>query len=459
MASPIAELFAVEEVQVKRGRLWVPEKRELFQDPARLQAIKLLPLAVRWNLSAASAAAMNGHAASPLAIVAIGAGTLGSQVVNNLWRGGFGEWTVVDDDDIEPHNPARHRVSAPAVGYNKAHALAAEMAAVFPDRPTPAWIPCNYLAPSDHAATLSAALGQAGLVLDFTASVTVERRLARDTQTTARRMSTFLNQRGDESVLLVEDQERRIDLFWLEAEYLRAVAFDPALAGHFDGVKAVGHRYGNACREISVIVPQDAVAVHSGLLSHAIRRAAGQPRASVVISRWSREGGAVSVVKPAIQVPTDIEAAGWRLRIHPEVLAQLRELRRQHLPNETGGVLLGLVDRAQRQMAIIGLLPAPSDSDAWPTSFMRGSNGLTTSVGNIVKRTLGNIGYVGEWHSHPDGHNSRPSELDVVAVALCAPHTRADALPTVMVIVAAGEIGLVVQPVDQDKIHHCRLSL
>lgn len=39
-------------------------------------------------------------------------------------------------------------------------------------------------------------------------------------------MTAFLNQRGDESVLLVENRERKIDLFWLEADYLRAVAFD-----------------------------------------------------------------------------------------------------------------------------------------------------------------------------------------------------------------------------------------
>jgi hypothetical protein len=101
-------------------------------------------------------------------------------------------------------------------------------------------------------------------------------------------------------------------------------------------------------------------------------------------------------------------------------------------------------------IAVTGMMPAPSDSDAWPTSFIRGSNGLAFAVSRVGRRSLGNIVYVGEWHSHPDGCDATPSAQDEVAIALCSPNTRADALPTLMLIVAAEETGMVLVPVEAD---------
>lgn len=452
VASAIGELFKVEEVQVSEGGIWVPRKRELFEDTERLRDVSLMPLSVRWHLSADSAALMNGHEPSKIKVLAIGAGSLGSQVANNLWRGGFGEWTLVDNDDLEAHNPARHLLTSGVVGHNKAAAVCAIMQMVFPDRAAPAWIACDYLAPGDDDAKMTAAMGAAELILDLSASVNVERRLSRDERGSARRMSAFLNQRGDESVLLVEDAERKTDLFWLESEYMRAVAFDDNMLGHFDNVEAVGHRYGNGCRDISATVPQDCIALHAGLLSHRIRQLSSKFLAAVVVSRWSRDTGAVSVVNVTVMPPIVVEIAGWRILLHPDVMNALTRQRAKNLPNETGGILVGIVDRTQRSLAVLGMMPAPPDSDAWPTSFVRGSNGLAAAISKITRRTLGNVTYVGEWHSHPDGYGATPSVPDIAAVAICTPSTHADGLPTLMLIVAEKEACIVMKPFDQDGI-------
>jgi Prokaryotic E2 family A/ThiF family/Prokaryotic homologs of the JAB domain len=458
VGAEIGDLLKVEEVQVRKGRLWIPEKRELFRDPKRLQSTKLMPLSVRWHLSPKNAAEMNGYAPNPVKVVAIGAGSLGSQTINNLWRGGFGEWTLVDDDIVEPHNPARHLVNSHAVGFKKAHAMSAEMDSVYPGREPPAWIDCNYLSPGAQEAKLELALKNAELIVDLSASVAVERRLAKDRRSSARRISAFLNQRGDESVLLVEDSGRKVELAWLEAEYMRALAFDARMIGHFDNVEIVAHRYGNGCRDVSSTVAQDGVAIHAGLLSHGIRRAADKKEAAVRINRWSRETGAVSVVDVAVSAPLAVEMAGWEVMVHPDVVQQLDELRTKNLPNETGGVLLGIVDRTQRFVSVVGMLPAPPDSEVWPTSFIRGSNGLARAVDKITKRTLGNVIYVGEWHSHPAGYDATPSVPDLAAIAICSPNTRADGLPTLMLIVAERELCLVLQPTDRDEIHVMKIA-
>lgn len=449
----IGELFSTEIVEEMVKGIIVPKKKERFLDENFLKTIPLTPVSIRRHLTAGLAAAMNGQAEKPIKTVSIGAGALGSQTTNNLWRGGFGDWTIVDGDELDSHNPARHQLDSAAVGFPKAQLQASAMQAVFPDRPMPAAIVCDYLLPRGNEATLTAALKEAELVIDFSASVTVERTLSADERTNGRRMSAFLNQRGDESVLLVEDVKRKTRLAWLETLYYRAVTLDPRLAGHFDDVSKVAHRYGNGCREISAIVPQDGIALHAGLLSQAIRLGAESSTASIVVRRWSRKTGSVTAIDVAVVEPVTVTAAGWEVLIHPLVVQEIADLRAKNLPNETGGVLVGVVDRTHQKIAVTGLLPAPADSEAWPTSFIRGSNGLAAAVQRLAMRSLGNIIYVGEWHSHPDACDATPSLQDVAAVALCSPNTRAEGLPTLMMITARSEIGFVLQPLEGDALH------
>jgi integrative and conjugative element protein (TIGR02256 family) len=431
----------------------VPTKKVRFLNEKNLETIPLMPLSVRWHLNAHLAALMNGHACVSTKVVSIGAGALGSQITNNLWRGGFGEWVIADGDNFDAHNPARHLFDSQAVGLPKANVQAQLMQAVFPDRPAPSAIVCDYLSPGKNEALLTTALKEAGLILDFSASVTVERALSVDTRSEARRMSAFLNQRGDESVMLVEDVTRKNRLIWLEALYYRAVATEPLLTGHFDEVDAVAHRYGNGCREISAVVPQDGVALHAGLLAHAIRLAAEDPKASIIVRRWSPRLGSVTAVEVFVAEPLVITTADWTILIDPIVVRGIAELRAKYLPKETGGVLVGVVDRSQLTISVTGLIPAPSDSIAWPTSFIRGSNGLAAAVRRLGVRSLGNIVYVGEWHSHPDACDATPSMQDVAAVSLCSANTRADGLPALMMIVAKPDIGFVIQPLNGDKLY------
>ena len=71
-------------------------------------------------------------------------------------------------------------------------------------------------------------------ILDMSTSVSVARMLARDTESTARRISLFLTPSGRDLVLLAEDKERGITLDALEMQYYRAVLNDRRLSGHLD---------------------------------------------------------------------------------------------------------------------------------------------------------------------------------------------------------------------------------
>ncbi|SFN31226.1 integrative and conjugative element protein, VC0181 family [Dokdonella immobilis] len=126
--------------------------------------------------------------------------------------------------------------------------------------------------------------------------------------------------------------------------------------------------------------------------------------------------------------------------IDDAVKQQLRELRRQRLPNETGGVLLGYYDFNVKAVVIVMGLPAPPDSESHPDSFERGLSGLKEAVNEATARTAGMVGYIGEWHSHPPGHSALPSEHDLMQLIHLALGMADDGLPAIQLIVGEEDL-------------------
>lgn len=58
-------------------------------------------------------------------IALIGVGAIGSHILNNFLREGYGKWTLIDNDYFWPHNIARHVLTSRDIGYRKAESLAA----------------------------------------------------------------------------------------------------------------------------------------------------------------------------------------------------------------------------------------------------------------------------------------------------------------------------------------------
>jgi integrative and conjugative element protein (TIGR02256 family) len=122
---------------------------------------------------------------------------------------------------------------------------------------------------------------------------------------------------------------------------------------------------------------------------------------------------------------------------------QLRELRTQGFPNETGGVLLGYYDFNIGAVVVVAGLPAPPDSKSNRDSFVRGIAGLAETVSEASRRTAGIVGYIGEWHSHPPGHTSSPSRDDLLQLVHLALGMADDGLPAVQLIVGESDLQVV----------------
>jgi len=278
----------------------------------------------------------------------------------------------------------------------------------------------------------------------MSASVAVARRLAIDVTGFGRRISLFLNPAGSDLILLAEDVARAARLDHLEVQYYWAVANQAALRDHLKADDGI--RYGGGCRDISGRIRQTTLAVHAGNGAAAFRRATLDPAASAFVWRVDELTGTVARAQLDARPMRAVSVAQWTVLMSTALLDEVVSRRAGRLPNETGGVLIGALDM-QRQIAyIVGSMPAPPDSQEWPTGYIRGSFGLRTAVTDLCARVGGNLQYVGEWHSHPDGATTEPSGDDAIAYAWLAEALIADGRPPIMLIVGAHDVRCIIHP-------------
>lgn len=366
-------------------------------------------------------------------IVAVGVGALGSQVFMNLVRMGIGEWTLVDGDLLFPHNLARHELPGLFLMHPKADALVFLANGTFSDGPVAASIVTDVLSPAEaDRERLNAALEQADVILDMSASVAVARHLARDVASKARRISAFISPSGRDLVVLAEDEARRFPLDYLEMCYYREVLHNPDLRDHLRSDE--GTRYGQSCRDVSSRIPQDLVALQAALGARALRSFLDSSGAAIGI--WRLRDDDISVQSLRI-APPDVVQVGvgeWTIVFDKWLLGKVWVARSRKLPSETGGVLVGSFDMTRRVAYVVDTLDSPTDSTETPSGYVRGTAGVLPRLEEIAAATSGMLQYAGEWHSHPPGHGAGLSSDDRNVLAWVTEGMRVDAKPGIVMV-------------------------
>lgn len=398
--------------------------------------ILLQSMQVRFPLNRRSRALYNGSVPNQKKIVAVGAGALGSQVISNLVRAGQGQWTIVDDDDLMPHNLARHAVFGQPYGVNKALLMAAYAKGTFEDAEVKG-LYGNVLNPDDQ---VSRELHAAQVICDFSASAAVSYHLSTQPYS-GRRICAFLNPTGTDLVVLAESSDRKVRLDDLEYQFYQSLVDEAELAGHFAGVPPY-QRYGGGCRDVSLVLSQDLLALHAATSSRMIKEILRGTDAFAALFKTNERGELQRFNLPTRSF-SHLAINGWQVSVDPGVLLRARRLRMEALqqspPVETGGTLVGAVNLEDRRIAITGLLPAPPDSRHYPVAFERGSAELRELYERIEQRTGGALSYLGEWHSHPMGSTAQPSSDDQKLFQWLKNLLQGEGIPPVMLIVAEAE--------------------
>jgi proteasome lid subunit RPN8/RPN11 len=341
-----------------------------------------------------------GHIQDPLreaSVLLIGAGALGSTVAEGLVRDGCHDLAIVDGETLEIGNLARHTLTLPDVGENKAEALANRLNSVSPHADVDGF---SLSFPLEEEEQLEV-VESADVVIDCTASNSV--------------LQALNSCRWEEPVLFCSASiGRRGNRLFYFASYSLSFPVDE-FQEEFEPWRlqeqiewqpdedAVPERVG--CWHPASVIRMDQVMTWAGTITRLLEQDASLGlRGTEFRVLESRDDGTptVSEAEPPFQ---DVEQwvapdSGVSVEIPVACLKAIVDICVDANPLETGGILAGsaLEETAAR---IIRASDPPRDSDQGPTAFTRG----TERVDEWLREARDSLGihYLGEWHYHPGG--------------------------------------------------------
>lgn len=419
----------------------------------------VLTLSHRTPLTVAFAREMSrepGESSSPFALV--GCGAVGSKLSLHLARAGHVRQVLIDPANLSPHHLVRHGLPPEYVGKNKAEALAAYIASTYRlDR--------EHLAIRTHEVSIydlfdgSAELGEIPFIIDATASSAVASALIAEGALPAgvHYSRCEITDEGRLGLLLWEGPARnpRLDdlqacLFslgqgggsimrWLQ-RHRRVQQEERAAALEEIGI-------GISCSSTTLRLADDVVSFHASLFSATYKlrdRWAKEPMGRIQISVLDvgdvAGAGAQTVMVPPVTVLAGHGSGKWEVRVHWHALEKITAWMKKAGKRETGGLLLGFAHKKRKIIYVTDALPPSRDSKGTPYAFKRGVKDYPEILDEVAARTGDLIGYVGEWHTHPDG----PADLsptDLRAVEEIRRNLDVAGLPTHIIVCARDGIG------------------
>lgn len=394
------------------------------------------PMEVQHFCDAAGARQQSGITTPGPKGLLVGAGSLGSALLNIWGRSGWGQWTVIDKDHIKPHNLMRHTAIASHVGQTKVDVVAQlhDDAMIGASRIIP--ICADVLGSLTNE--IEFVLNSAELVVDASTTLEYPRRISNNGGA-GRYITIFITPDGNSSVLMAEDCQREIRLRTLEAQYYRAMIHAQWGQDHLTGNLGTFWS-GASCRDISMVLPYSRVLCHAATLAEQIQSISKNDGAVLRVWRRTPSDGAVTVYSVDAHQERECTFGEMRLFIDAGIEEKLRNMRAGCLPLETGGILIGYYDFLENMVVIVDAIAAPSDSKSTVTSFERGIRDVAEFIAEVGKRTADIVHYIGEWHSHPPGHSAAPSGDDIIQLAGLSEGMARDGLPAVSLIVGEDNI-------------------
>lgn len=431
-----------------------PDQQKLFPimlalgalDLGLAESVPLYGLLVSNHFNLLHARRMNGrpYETRVKAVVQIGVGALGSQVARNLTQSGLtNEWLAIDNDILLPHNLCRFVMTPSSVGESKVNLLCRALNEML--EMSHYAIPC--LAKIEYGSLddqLKVTIQKGKpLLVDTSASIAVQRTLDQTIGSMSSRVTAFLSPNGKSLALWYTSEGCATQHTMLEAYYYSYLINYDELTDLLT-VDRPGFTYGgDSCRSISHVLSTHHVSLFSGVASQAIQSLSDVNQTAsqlwviddeINIRRFSPRSAAF--------VLCEAQGGSFNVRIAPHLIDILRRRREDALPRETGGVLVGMVDRLCHTIYVTDELSAPPDSSASSRHFHRGMEGVEDRLAEIGKVTHENLVYVGEWHSHPAGAKAAPSMVDQKQLEWLREQSLNLSYPCLMLIVGHEELDL-----------------
>lgn len=344
-----------------------------------------------------------------------GCGAIGSKIIMHLARSGKTNLTLIDPDYISPHNLVRHTLFGDDEGTNKAEALANKIKKIYPYEHTELKNGTSF---KEGLIEMKETFEVYNWVLDFTASEAFFNKLnvlkSLDNNNIA---SASISDFGNLGIMYKEGEFRNPRLDDLQAYLYSISETDKNIQSWLQNEQLSTYannltvQVGVGCNSETTILSDDKISSHASYFSGALKKE---------MQNISKQGKIylnhiIDVEDYKIETriinvnPFDIFQAvnnlSWTIRFKFGILQEITKEFNLAGKSETGGIFIGVCNYKTKTIHITGLIKAPIDSKGSSTLFIRGYNDLSEKISEIENRSGGQIGYIGEWHTHPEGPN------------------------------------------------------
>lgn len=317
-------------------------------------------------------------------ITIFGLGSVGSHLASNLANSGCRFLTMIDGDTLLPANVVRHAAPSFFEGYPKVAAMKELLENRCP------WTHCEALVETPWSIPrLREHLNGANLAIDATGDGAFTQHLAKVCTDLSMPLVSVALYRGG-AVARVRRQAQADHPIALRGDHWRY----PVIPRDVDD-DSVGLEVG--CTAPINNAPPIAVVAAARLAAHAAM--------DLLTGRLEEPDEAIEVLRPLPEVPFDNVGRVRQDQFPPcayltsEARAEILKKAAAAFPNETGGILIGLPTE-NGEPWITEAVELESDSPS-PSSY-RVPPGKTQKAVDQARRIDDRLGYLGEWHSHPN---------------------------------------------------------
>ena len=336
---------------------------------------------------------------SPFAgrIVQVGCGSLGSKISLHLARNGNERFLFVDADYFKAHNNARHALIAckplPKSSYQVASVAQLGIVA----------------SAYANVKSLDSAPSADDILIDSTASMAFMNEIS-VTDSKSRVIHTSIYNKGGIGLVLREGSARNPRVDDLHALTMRKAVLDGDCDIDFAANDQESVIMGQGCSSVTTVLEDSIISQYAAAMATKIQcwLSGGMDDNGFIgfTDRYDKDDCSVNwswvMVKPSY-LPLTNRVDGYEVRVLSTAVDDMQQLSESDAPNETGGFIVGIVNRNTKVLTVIKCLKSPADSSASPTHFLLGKEGAKRHSKVIEEQSGGTLTYVGTWHSHPLG--------------------------------------------------------
>jgi len=368
-------------------------------------------------------------------VLLIGAGAIGSEIAESLARTGTMKLTIIDNDSLRPHNLARHTLAGSDLGEFKAEAIASKLNTMFSSDL------CKPIAKDfmnmDSKET-DEIIKDVNLIVNASSSLAVQSRLSEIIPAKIPVISCFQINRGHGTVLLFSPDMSIARLDMCEAILITKMK-DYPLISRWLNESGDTISIGGGCRSVTSKISGSVVKIGGGWIADRILRYLNNEKipqeAFIEILEYDyEEDGKIRNLIQKIESSITYNTEDWKIVTNKSVIDKINQMAKDKYPYETGGAMIGRLDRQKKIAFITDAWQAPKDSIETTAGFSRGLAGLKNKIAILEKDTNDYLSYVGEWHSHPPGHDTSLSSVDSPTARRMAKELERDRVPAICLI-------------------------